>query len=139
MSTHYLIGFTTLKVDPSVSNSLSLLAFLHYCLLLVHLHFCLQFIIFRIYFTYVFTNFIFNLISLCLSLYFLLLIRSPFIIHSIQKWPVLFPFCSVHQYLYFISHWQVTALPFSTQSLYLPAFVTYNLSIYSDNGSSRIL
>ena len=56
MSTHYLIGFTTLKVDPSVSNSLSLLAFLHYCILLVHLHFCLQFIIFRTYLTYVFTH-----------------------------------------------------------------------------------
>jgi len=95
MSTQYSIGFTTLKVDPSVSTSLSLLAFLHYCPLLVYLCFCLQFINFRTYLTYVFIHFTFNLISLHLTLYFLLLICSLFI-RSIQKWHVTFPFCSVH-------------------------------------------
>jgi hypothetical protein len=81
MTTQYLIVFTTLKVNPSISSSLSLLAFLHYCPLLVHLHFCPHFISFRTYFTYVFMGFTFNVISLHLSLYSSL--ADLFSLHSI--------------------------------------------------------
>lgn len=88
MSTKKFDRFTSSKVDPPVFNSLSLLAFLHYCPPLVHFYFCPQFIIFKTYFTYIFTcstfNFPFHFTFSCCSVLFSCSLT--------QKWLIRFPF-----------------------------------------------